>query len=319
MHSTPFNNRVNKTTHFAWLILIALTLSLISSSCEGEHGTPVLLNQNLTHGEVRPSEETSPGWQIGYDRRLEAKEDVRQVASLANWLQKQTGLPFDVYISGPDENIVDDLCAGKVDFAVIGTVSYLQAHDQCAAHILVRGRNLEGKDTYRAAIVVAPDSSLQTLPDLRDHTFAFGAVNSTQGNLIPRLMLQKVGLTLDDLRAFTYTGSHTATANAVTSHRYDAGALQDTLAYDLAQRGLVRILALSDAYPSSGIVVGPDVPEQTATIVQQALLQLDPTGMDATDLYQWQRTEMPLGFVVANDDEYQNLRQIARTIGLLKP
>jgi hypothetical protein len=41
--------------------------------------------------------------------------------------------------------------------------------------------------------------------------------------------------------------------------------------------------------------------------------------VDAAALYQWWRTEMPLGFVPARDDEYDELRRIARLIGLLTP
>ncbi|MBI2759053.1 MAG: phosphate/phosphite/phosphonate ABC transporter substrate-binding protein [Chloroflexi bacterium] len=299
------------------LIYLFMAL-LIISACQTQPDHVVDLSDNLVKESVWPTVTVdSADWLIGYDPRLEPKDDVRQVASLAKWLQKQTGSSFGVFIPSPDENVVDDLCAGKTDFAVVGTVSYLQAHEQCGVQILVRGLNAEGKDTYRAAIIVAADSPLQTLPDLRGHTFAFGAINSTQGHLIPRLMLQQAGLALEVFRTYTYSGSHAATANAVTSHRVDAGALQDTLALELAQRGLVRILALSEPYPSSGIVVGPDVPEPIIESVQNALLEVDPTGVDTADLYEWWRTEMPLGFVRASDDEYQELRQIAETIGLL--
>lgn len=289
------------------------------AACGPKPDLIVNLSDNLAQDGVWPIPSISADWQIGYDPRLEPKEDVRQLASLAEWLRKQTSVSFDVYIPGPDENIVDNLCTGKVDFAVIGTVSYLQAHEQCGAQILVRGLNSEGKDSYRAAIVVATDSPLQTLRDIEGHTFAFGAINSTQGHLIPRLMLQQAGISLDSFKTYTYTDSHAATANAVTSHRVDAGALQDTLALDLARRGLVRILVLSESYPSSGIVVRPEVPGQMINLVQQALLQLDPAGVDESALYEWRRTEMPLGFVLASDDEYHELRLIAETIGLLKP
>lgn len=302
----------------AWLSLILSLLGLFA--CVPQPDFSVQLSDDLVQDAVWPPAPSEPsGWKIGFDPRLEPKDDVRQVASLADWLQAKTGLRFAIYVSASDENIVDVLCDGQVDFAVVGTVSYLQANDRCGARILARGRNLEGQDTYRAAIVVAPDSPAQSLQDLRGHSFAFGAINSTQGNLIPRLMLQQVGLTLDDFKAYTYTGSHAATANEITSRRYEAGAIQDTLAFSLAQRGLVRILALSDPYPSSGIVAGPHVPQQTFNLVQQALLQLDPTGADATVLYQWERTEMPRGFGMAKDDEYEQLRQIARSIGILRP
>lgn len=296
-------------------LLIAL---LILSACQAQPDRVVNLSDNLVKESVWPTVSVnSADWRIGYDPRLEPKDDVRQVASLAKWLGEQTGLSFGVYIPNADENVVDGLCADQVDFAVVGTVSYLQAHEQCSARILVRGLNTDGKDTYRAAIIVPADSPLQSLADLREHTFAFGAVNSTQGHLIPRLMLQQAGLELEDFRTYIYAGSHAATANAVTSHRVDAGALQDTLALELEQRGLVRILALSEPYPSSGVVVAPDVPDQIINMVQDALVQLAPTEAVTPALYQWWRTEMPLGFVRASDNEYQELRQIAETIGLL--
>ncbi|MCA2000319.1 MAG: PhnD/SsuA/transferrin family substrate-binding protein [Chloroflexi bacterium] len=206
-----------------------------------------------------------------------------------------------------------------MDLAVVGTVSYLQARERCGAHILVRGLNVNKEDTYRAAIVVAVNSPLQALEELKGHSFAFGAVNSTQEHLIPRLMLQQAGVRLEDFSTYTYTGSHAATANAVTSGRVDAGALQDTMAQELTRRGLVRILAFSEPYPSSGLIAAPHVPRQFVEVVRDALLRLNPAGADSAALYDWQRTEMPLGFVAANDDEYEALRQIAAAIGLLNP
>lgn len=297
-----------------------LLLIVLLASCAPRPDLTLRLDENRRRESVwLPTPTHTSGWRIGFDPRLEPKDDVRQAASLADWLSRKTGLSFTVHVSEQDGSVVDDLCAGKVDFAMIGTVAYLQANDQCGASILVRGRNAEGQDTYRAAIIVAPESPLQSIQDLRGVSFAFGASNSTQGHLIPRLMLQQAGIRLEDFSVYTYTGSHAATANAVTSGRYQAGALQDTLALDLARRGLVRILVMSDPYPSSGIVAGPHVPPQTAEIVRKALLQLDPTGADTDLLYQWARTEMPLGFVTARDDEYEELRRIAQLIGLLAP
>lgn len=299
--------------------LCALIGLLFLAACGPKPDLTVNLSEDLEEDVVWPAVPKSAGWQIGFDPRLEPKEDVRQVASLAAWLQEQTGNAFEIYIPNAEERVLDALCAGNVDFAVVGMVSYLQAHEQCGAKILVRGLNEDGMDTYRAAIVVAINSDLQTINDLRGHSFSFGAVNSTQGHLIPRLMLQQAGLNLGDFKTYTYSDSHASTANAVTSHRVDAGALQDRLAMDLAQRGLVRVLAFSDPYPSSGIVAAPHVPEETAMLVQNTLLLLDPTRQDAPALYGWRRTEMPLGFVRATDAEYRELRQIAETIGLLTP
>ena len=297
-----------------------LVLLFLLGACARELAFSVPLSENLlTHEVVRPPVQENGVWAFGFDRRLEPKEDVRINASLLRWLETRTGLTYRLHLTPRDGNVVDDLCNGDVHFAIVGMVSYLQAYYRCGTRILVRGLNAEGQDAYRAAIIVPPGSELGDVADLRGHTFAFGAPNSTQGHLIPRLMLQQAGLTLADLRTYTYTGSHVATANAVTSGRYDAGSLQDTLARDLTGRGLVRILALSAPYPSSGSVAGPTVPAKTAEMVREALLALDPTGADAEVLYHWERSEMPRGFVLARDADYEELRRIARETGLLEP
>lgn len=302
-------------------ILLILFAFLLISACSPEQlALSVSLEDRLLVHEVyAPAPTPTACWRLGFDRRLEPKEDVRQVASLARWLQQTTGLPWCVQVTAPGEALLDQLCRGEVDFAVMGTVSYLKAHHRCGAQIVVRGLNSAGEDVYRAAIVVPVHSSITALADLRGRSFAFGAPTSTQGHLIPRLMLQEAGLTLKDFRIFTFNESHAATAKAVTSGRYDAGALQDTLAFSLAERGLVRILAVSEPYPSSGIVAAPDVPPQTVRLAQEALLRLNPQGADAHALYHWERSEMPRGFVRADDGDYQRLRELAAAIGLLEP
>ena len=308
-----------KKRHRAWALLLALIMMLLAA-CSSEQTLSINLTQNLQGGEVQPPiPANTAGWRVGFDRRLEPKEDVRQIASLTNWLQKQTGLPLALHATTRGDNVVDDLCSGKVDFAVVGTVSYLQAHNRCGAAILVRGLNDQGEDAYQAAVVVPIDSPLTGVADLAGYTFAFGAPNSTQGYLIPYLMLQQAGLEIDDLQGYAFHDSHTSTANAVTSGRFDAGGLQDTLARDLSERGLVRVLAYSDLYPSSGIVAGPDVPSATAVLIQNALLQLDPSGTDADALYRWERSEMPGGFVIAQDSDYDELHRIAQAAGLVEP
>lgn len=302
------------------LLLVLAALMLLSAGCAGDPALAVRLSENLLAGEaVYAPVEADGVWAFGFDRRLEPKEDVRINASLLNWLAARTGLTFRLHVTPQDGSVVDDLCSGRIHFAIVGTVSYLQAHHRCGAHILVRGVNANGQDAYHAAIVTPRASQITDLARLRGRSFAFGAANSTQGHLIPLLMLQAAGLTLSDLRTYTYTGSHAATADAVASGRFDAGALQDTLARDLATRGLVRILAFSDPYPCSGIIVGPAVPEKTAEIVRAALLALDPAGTDAASLYHWERSEMPRGFVPAQDADYNDLRRVAGDIGLLEP
>ncbi len=91
----------------------------------------------------------------------------------------------------------------------------------------------------------------------------------------------------------------------------DAGGVQDTLAQSLASEGLVRIVAYSDYYPSSGISANKDVDPELVEAVKKALLDFDPKGKHASNLVDWDRSEMSNGFIDANNEDCKQLRELA--------
>lgn len=261
---------------------------------------------------------STPGaFYVGFDRRLEPKENVRIYLPLLRYLERTTSLRFRLRLPATGATVVDDLRDGSVQFAIVGPLTYLQAHEQQAAEPLVRGLNEHHRAEYRAAIVTRPASPIRHLADLQRRRLAFGAPTSTQGHLIPKIMLHQARVPLASLASFEFTGSHVESADAVLSGRCDAAAVQDTLARSLADRGLVRIVAMSDAYPSSGIVFGSRVDQSVTAKVRAALLEFDPGGRDAAELYHWERSEMPGGFAAAEDRDYEALRAWAHRLDVL--
>ena len=304
-------------------IVVWCTLALMAASLAAcdlrESSTQVDLTRAANADDLaRLRPEGDGSLYVGFDRRLEQKEDVKIYVPFLRYLERVTGYHFALRPTPQDGSVVDDLGQGRVQFAMIGAVSYLEAHYRYNAQPLVRGLNADGKSEYRAAIITRPNSPIQTLADLRGRTFAFGAMSSTQGYLIPRILLDQAGIRLGDLASYEYSGSHAEVAAAVINGRDDAGGLQDTLALSLAQRGLARILMLSPFYPSSGIAVAPNVDPKIVDAVRRALLAFDPRGKDAPGLYHWDHTEMPRGFVAAQDSDYVDLRDWAEQFGLLK-
>lgn len=299
------------------LLLLAFLVACVP------HGSTmnISLNENLIQGEVHwpvPTDNQKV-FVFGFDRRLEPKEDVRIYASLLQYLERETGYDFALHVTPKDRRLVREIGDERVDFAVVGTLTYLQAHEQYGARMLVRGVNEENENVYRAAIVTRLDSEIKVLKDLKGRSFAFGASSSTQGHLIPRVMMEQAGIDISDLRSYEYTGSHAETANAVISGRADAGGMQDTLAQTLADRGLLRIIAWSDSYPSSGVLAGAQVPTEVVEAVTAALLAFNPKDQDSAGLYHWDRTEMPSGFSLAEDADYIELHRWAEKYGLLMP
>lgn len=309
-------------THLIWiagfLALVGVVIFL-ANSLPREGRKEIDLDDRVNDAELRELavQADTDALRFGFDLRASPKEDARQYLPFLHYLEQITDYSFELRFTPKDGQIVDDLGTGVVQFAAIGAGSYLQANAKYGVIPLVRGLNAQGRAEYRSVIVVAPDSSIQTVEDLRGKRFAFGSATSTQGHLIPRIILLQHGLTLDDLAVYEYTGSHRNCANAVTAGRFDACGMQDTMGEELAAAGLLRIIYTSQYYPSSGIAANKNVRPEVLDKVRQALLDFDPQGRDAPDLYHWDSTEMPNGFIEAEEEDYTELLEWAIKLGYL--
>lgn len=255
---------------------------------------------------------------FGFDFRGSPQEDARQYLPFLNYLSQTTGYQFKLHFTSPEKNIIDELGNGVVQFASIGASSYLEAHERYDVVPLVRGLNTQNKAEYRSVLVMRPDSGIKSVADLQGERMAFGSKTSTQGHLIPRIILKEYGLQLKDLSAYEYTGSHRKCADAVISGRFNICGMQDTMGQTLAQEGLVSILHSSDYFPSSGIAANQVVPEKIIAQVTQALIDFKPKGKHSDTLYNWNKTEMPNGFTKAKNEDYDLLRYWSIEFGILQ-
>lgn len=254
---------------------------------------------------------------FGFDLRASPEEDARQYLPFLKYLERATGFQFKLVFTKENERLADALGRGQVDIAAVGAVSFIRAQESYGAIPLVRGLNAENKAEYRSAIVVAPDSPITSLPQLRGKSFAFGSVDSTQGHIIPRIVLRDNELALDDMARHEYTGSHQSCANVVVSGSFHACGMQDTMALALARQGKLRILHISDYFPSSGIAARKTLDPAVREKIVRALIEFEPTGRHQDGLYYWARTEMPNGFVAAKPGDYAKLRDWVVKLGLL--
>jgi phosphonate transport system substrate-binding protein len=305
---------------------VIVTLSLLTAifclaGCDRDterrkiDNTAVLSEDELEEFSIESDSDTLA---FGFDLRSSLHEDARQYVPLLRYLERTTGYRFRLRFTAEDGSVVDDLGRGVVHFAAIGAGSYIEAHEKYGVMPLVRGLNYLDMGKYRSVIVVAPDSPLNKVEGLRGKRFAFGSVTSTQGNLIPMIVLTEHGLTLDDFVSYEYTGSHRNCANSVVSGLADACGMQDTMAGELQKQGLVRIIYTSRYYPSSGIAVNKNVGPDVKARVKQALLDFQPKGKDAEGLHKWHMTEMPNGFKPAEDSDYAELRQWGLRLGVFR-
>lgn len=309
-----FNN-LNMSNILTVLFIIALIF--ISGCGNDQKEIKIDLSKTQTGDIQFPQEDTDVVY-FGFDLRLSPKEDVRIYTPFLQYLSEETGRTFKIHFSSEYDTTQDNLGKGNTQFAALGALSYLKAYDEYGVVCLVRGLNAECRDKYRAAIVTPPDSDINQIKDLGGKKFAFGSLYSTQGHLIPRKMLEDADINLSDLGQHIYTGSHKNCAKAVLTGECDAGGIQDTLAISLENEGKLRIIAFSDYYPSSGISVNKDIDPVFREAVKNALLSFDPKGEHSAILADWDKTEMPCGFVETEDKDYDKLRELAIKYGLIE-
>jgi len=301
---------------------ILISIPFLLSSCDSDNQVAKYdlddrVEQTQTQGK-HTHRKTENALIFGFDLRASPQEDARQYLPFLKYLERETGYKFKLHFTPTHKDIVDDIGKNYVQFAALGAVSFLQANEQYGVIPLVRGVNLEGKAEYQSVFVVAPQSKVKTITDIKGRRLAFGSRTSTQGHLIPRIVLSKKNINLDKLASSIYTGSHLNCANSVISNKSDVCSMQDTMAKVMVNQGLLRIVHTSNYYPSSGIAANCDVPAEIVDKVKQALLNFKPQGKDKKGLYNWERTEMPLGFTMANIDDYRELRKWSTQLGFIQ-
>jgi len=255
---------------------------------------------------------------FGFDLRNGPLEDARNYLPFLSYLNQTTGYDFRLRFIPKNTSIIDQLGTGQISIAALGAVSFIKAREKYGAVSLARGLNTIWKTQYRSIIVVAKNSPIKKISDLKGKRFAFGSLTSTQGHLIPRIMMQKQGLSLKDLGSYTYTGSHKKCALAVIQGNFDACGMQDTLAVSLIKSGELEALEISGLYPSSGIAANINMPKKMLEKIIPALINFQPSGRDRDGLYDWQQTEMPNGFGPALATDYDALRNWLYQFGMLK-
>lgn len=317
----------NFLQHQSWsnirniIYICALTISL--SSCDSSIDGDVQyvdLDNRLSSESIESKSAITPTkdtFYFGFDRRNSAQEDAAQYLPFLDYLSRTTGYNFKLHFTPQNKRLVDELGDNTVQFAAMGAMGFIEARALFDVIPLARGLNEQDKAEYQSFFVVKPNSKIKVLADIKGHHLALGNRASTQGHLIPRVIIKEQGLSLSDLKRISYTGSHANCIETVLREEADVCGVQDTLAMNYAKQGKLRIIHKSAFYPSSGISANHQVSNDVINKVKVALLEFDPLGKDSSSLYHWDKTEMPHGFTAANNEDYTELQKWAITFGFI--
>ena len=79
-----------------------------------------------------------------FDRRLDPYEEIKIYGSFLDYLEKETGLDFTLLFSESYQETIENIGAGKAQFAFIGGLSFLKAEHDYGVRMLARGLGQNG-------------------------------------------------------------------------------------------------------------------------------------------------------------------------------
>jgi phosphonate transport system substrate-binding protein len=122
----------------------------------------------------------------------------------------------------------------------------------------------KGYQAYNLIIVVKADGPIKTVADLKGKRVAHTAPSSNSGNLAPRALFPKLGVTPDTDYKVVYSGGHDRSVLGVRTGDYDAAPVASDVFARMIDRGTVkadefRIVWRSDPFPTSSFAYAHDL------------------------------------------------------------
>ncbi len=237
---------------------------------------------------------------------------------LLDYLSEKTGYHFKLVLKRRYEDTVKGFRNGTIDMALLGPLTYLEAHTVYDVRCILRPKGMNKDGTYRSVIIVRKDSPITTLSELKGATVAFADYKSTAGNLIPRIMLAKAGIHLMDLKRYTNFDYYYSVLRAVLGGQFEAGTMKDTIAHRYLTGG-IRVIAESKPIPTGCLGVSSDMAPDVVEKIKSALLALNHDNASNEKVLS-KLDELKNGFIITSNKDYQGIRKefnaIPQTCGM---
>lgn len=243
----------------------------------------------------------------------EPSEMVLRYQGLMDYLTSVTPYRFEILLQRDYGAVMEAFRRREADVALFGPQVYLEAKEHAGAVCILQPVSPEGTLFGRSYIVVREDSPIRTLSDFHGRRFAFADHKSSSGNLVPRTLLFRAGVCLEDLGGHANLRSFEEVAAAVLRGSFDGGALKDTVAGSYIGRGL-RVVAESGPIPTAALCVRHDTDWQVVKALRDALLALDPARPEFRTVVRSLDPEIAQGFRNARHADFSALEDELRRI-----
>ena len=273
-------------------------------------GAALLVGAAWAQGTAKPGVLT-----VGFIPAEDSRAMVRQSQPILDIVAHHTGMKVEAFVGSDYNATIEALRAGHVDVALLGPFSYVLATTVApveAFAVTVIARTMQ--PSYKSIIIAAKDSPINSLADIKGHTFAFVDPGSTSGFMVPSAAFIKLGITPEkDFKQVMYSGGHDATIVAVGSGKVEAGSVADRIyergcAKGLADCNKLKIVWTSPAIPNDPLLYRKNLPEETKKKIREAFASVKNLAFGEMGTV--------ARFDPATDKDYDPIREIASALKL---
>lgn len=240
--------------------------------------------------------------QFGVLNQQSAIRTAERWNPILNYLRSRTGIPLELKMGATVEQ-TDDMM-GREEFDLIFTNHNFQPRYDGVYKVLARWAGAP----VRGLIVVLKGSPVTTIADLQGRTIAFPSEDAFLAYAVPKVEINRAAITI----AEKFAGHQEGALSQLRARQVQAAAVNSRFLehYVRTQPMEYRIIYQSEPFHDLPVVIHPRVPADQAVALQKALVGMVGDASAAPVL----RALTP-GFEPANDLDYDNVREIYKTIG----
>jgi phosphonate transport system substrate-binding protein len=217
-----------------WLGLVCIAVAvLIGCNNNGAPKKISLEKREVTQQRAEKPKEKP--LRIAVGGMITPKEGFVYYREFIDYVGKKVNRPVEFVDREKYDEINMLMKAGQIDVAFVCSGPYVDGHDEFGMELLAAPQAYR-KTVYYAYIIVAKDSPITSLKDLRGRTFAFADPLSNTGKIVPEYLLAKMNETPQAFFKKTiYTYAHDKSIKAVARGAVD-GAAVDSLIWEYIAR-----------------------------------------------------------------------------------
>ncbi|MFC0270540.1 phosphate/phosphite/phosphonate ABC transporter substrate-binding protein [Metabacillus herbersteinensis] len=235
------------------------------------------------------------------------------VEPLAEKLSEELGVEVEGKVMTNYTALVEAMGTNEVHIGFIPAFAYVLANEKHGVEVILKSERY-GSGTYKAQYVVAADSGIESLEDLKGKTWAYPDPTSTSGYLFPAAQLSDMfdveNVEADFFSEGVQTGGHDNAAIAVYNGEADVATTFDDVRTELEEEypdvmEKLKVIEYTDEIPNDTISLSKELDDELKTKIKESFLAFneDPDMIKImNEVYSWDK------IIEASDEEYQVVR-----------